>query len=384
MGGREPSIGSLEVHYVLQGDENAAETGFRSVYTVPVQWNAKLESEWLPLSVLMHYFPIFGMYHLRLKVSDTYGLSDYNWLDLGSTTGGNETDVLSLVRNLGYNEENGYSDRPKRLFLKVLPVSFEATNTCLQSYEVVTESEGGVNWTNNDLGDPIPLTSVTEDGVEEKSSVGETGSCSRPEYANTNGTGTTAAVAHVGSVVKSIAKIGLGTAKKVVRQVNNTSRGGGSSVGTEGSFPSVDAMCTLQEIASLLDEPFDPVQKSHVLILEEVWEGLFSGENFPNHHPSPRWQQAGFKSDTILEANLYSTGLLALTSISFFARNHPSHISRILREQSGYKRSKHYPFAVVACKLTIMLADVFTLRGGKFSRTKALWWDIFSSGAKGY
>ncbi len=379
---REPSHGIMEVHYVLQGDENAAETGFRSVYTVPIQWNTKLGSEWLPLSVLMQYFPIFGTYHFRLKVADTYGSSDYNWLDLGSTTGGNETDVLSLARNLGYNEESGYNGKPKRLFLNILPLSFEATDTQLQSYEVVTKTEGGMNWTDDDLGDPIPMLQVRKEGVELRRSDGEIGSCSRSEYTHSNGT--TASVANVGSVVKSIAKMGLGTAKKMVKQVNNRSMGGRSSAGTKGTFPSIDATCTLQEIASLLDEPFDPTLKPHILILEEVWVGLFPGEEFAFHHPSPQWIYAGFKNDTILEANFYSTGLLALTSVAFFAKKHPSHVSRILREQSEYKRAGHYPFAVVACKLTIMLADVFALRGGKFARTKAQWWDILSSGVNGY
>ncbi len=382
---REPSHGSVEVHYILQGNKDAAETGYRSAFIVPVQWNRKLESEWLPLSVLIQFFPFFGTYHFRLKVADTYGLSDYNWLDLGSTKEGDKTDVLSLARNLGYNEGNGCTRRPRQLFLKVLPLSFEATDTQIQSYEVSTGTEGGINWTNDDLGDPIPLlpvTSVTEEGTEERSSAGEIGSYSRSEY--THASGKTATVTNVGSVVKSIAKMGLGTAKKMVRQVNNTSRGRGPYVGTEGTFPSIDAMCALQEIASLLDEPYDPAQKSHIAILEEVWEGLFPGDKFPSHHPSPQWQYAGFKNDTILEENLYSTGLLALTSVSFFAKNHPSHVSRILREQSDYKRSDHYPFAVVACELTIMLADIFALRGGKFSKTKAVWWEILSLGVSGY
>ncbi len=384
MGEREPSHGVMEVYYVLQGDESAAETGFRSVYTVPIQWNTKLGSECLPLSVLMRYFPIFGTYHFRLKVADTYGLSDYTWLDLGNTTGGNEIDVLSLVHNLGYNADSAYSDdKPKRLFVRVLPLSFDATDTQLQSYEAVTKTEGGMNWADDDLGDPIPMLQVTKEGVDLRCGGGDISSFSGNEHTRSNIT--TASVTNVGSVVKSIAKMGLGKAKKVVKQVNNSSMVGRSSpAGIEGTFPSVDATCALQELASLLDESFESTLKPHIMILEEVWVGLFPGEEFPFHHPSPRWLYAGFKSDIILESNLHTTGLLTLTSVAFFAKKHPSHVSRILKEQSEHKQAGHYPFAVVACKLTLMLADVFALRGGKFARTKAQWWDILSSGVDGY
>eukprot|EP00611_Tribonema_gayanum_P025866 TRINITY_DN6007_c0_g1_i1.p1 TRINITY_DN6007_c0_g1~~TRINITY_DN6007_c0_g1_i1.p1 ORF type:complete len:519 (+),score=212.05 TRINITY_DN6007_c0_g1_i1:29-1585(+) len=102
------------LHYVLQGEYDAPETGVES--------SLELQQEQdLTLAQLKDLFPYCGTFHFRLKVADNVGTAPHVWLDL--TQEGD--DIVELARNLG-GIERAPRGSHEVVHVKVLPLSFDA------------------------------------------------------------------------------------------------------------------------------------------------------------------------------------------------------------------------------------------------------------------
>ncbi|CBN76535.1 conserved unknown protein [Ectocarpus siliculosus] len=138
--------------------------------------------------------------------------------------------------------------------------------------------------------------------------------------------------------------------------------------------PSEEAMENLHELANFLGTPFSATSREHVNDLGKVWMCLFPDDEFEGAE-SPRWQEAGFQESNV-SLDFRGTGVLALKSMVFFCQEYDRKALSLCRAQSA-GGSSHYPWAVVANNLTLMLADVLEMRANQFASSRKGYWGVF-------
>eukprot|EP00752_Nemacystus_decipiens_P001315 g1305.t1 len=139
-------------------------------------------------------------------------------------------------------------------------------------------------------------------------------------------------------------------------------------------IPSEEALENLHELANYLGTSFSASNREHLKDLGKVWACLFPDDEFEGAE-SPRWQEAGFQEENV-SGDFRGTGVLALKAMVFFCHNYERKALALCRAQSA-GTSSHYPWAVVANNLTLMLADVLELRADQFAESRKGYWGVF-------
>jgi len=144
--------------------------------------------------------------------------------------------------------------------------------------------------------------------------------------------------------------------------------------------PSAMSDQTEEVLASLCDDisvAFKTASKEHVDLLRKLWKALFVDSEESFSLASPQWREAGFQKDGPA-ADLKSSGVLALKCLVHMAATHPTRTQEMLaRNKANVKQN--YPFAVVAVNVTLLLAELFYLRGNNYLSASTNYWGMFES-----
>eukprot|EP00903_Cladosiphon_okamuranus_P007209 g6998.t1 len=139
-------------------------------------------------------------------------------------------------------------------------------------------------------------------------------------------------------------------------------------------IPSEEALENLHELATYLGTSFSTSNREHLSDLGKVWACLFPDDEFEGPESS-RWQEAGFQEDNV-SVDFRGTGVLTLKAMVFFCQTYERKALALCRAQAA-GTSSHYPWAVVANNLTLMLADVLELRANQFAESRKGYWGVF-------
>jgi hypothetical protein len=140
------------LHYELQGDAYAPETGVESCIDLP-------GAQSISLAQLQELFPYYGTYHFRLRIADAAGVTPHVWLDVTRSS----DDIVALARNLGGLSREGPSG--EALHVRALPLSFDAP----AGADVLPDGEEAYDW-----GSASPSSSSTTAAVKAAAAVAPT------------------------------------------------------------------------------------------------------------------------------------------------------------------------------------------------------------------
>jgi hypothetical protein len=123
------------------------------------------------------------------------------------------------------------------------------------------------------------------------------------------------------------------------------------------------AVTNLAALNESLETRFNEENPDHVNMLQNLWTIQIPDHSF--QRISPLWKDAGWQSPNPI-ADVKSSGMLAIQSMIFFG-NKFSEINkdRILKNKANIKTN--YPFAIVGVNLTLLLAELFSLRDNRYS-----------------
>jgi hypothetical protein len=138
------SAAKMLLHYELQGDAYAPETGVESCIDLP-------GAQSISLTQLQELFPYYGTYHFRLRIADAAGVTPHVWLDVTRSS----DDIVELARNLGGLSREGPSG--EALHVRALPLSFDAP----AGADVLPDGEEAYDW-----GSASPSSSNTTAAIK--------------------------------------------------------------------------------------------------------------------------------------------------------------------------------------------------------------------------
>ncbi|CAM9820471.1 unnamed protein product [Scytosiphon promiscuus] len=425
------------VCYVIQGDEDSPETGVQSSFRAERPSAPRA----LTLFRLRELFPFEGSFHFRLRIPDDSGLADFCWVDLtndgddilelaenlGGLEGGRNGDqrqqrihlkVLPLefgtpveedvpIGVFSVGEGVGMAHGSPRVAVDPTEVrgldgamrdsqrlpsiasntsrffSSGGQRSLLRSHEEVSnrrprppsptpqddELAGGVSGLDLGGGQSFDVGGSDDDSDAPYRGARAPGDDEDEDDADWKASVVNQASQGVKDLQKKTSQVaktmGFG-AKKMWNAIN---KGVGGAV-----IPSDEALENLHELANFLATPFSPTNPEHIKDLGKVWGCLFPDDEFEGVE-SPRWQEAGFQEDNVA-IDFRGTGVLALKSMVFFCQNYEHKALALCRAQSRGTPS-HYPWAVVANNLTLMLAEVLELRADQYAGSRKGYWGVF-------
>lgn len=141
----------------------------------------------------------------------------------------------------------------------------------------------------------------------------------------------------------------------------------------QDSHISKKAQANLATLSQLFSTPYQDQNPQHGYIISKLWETTFPNELPPATSSgneliasSPLWKTAGWQKDHPSH-DLKISGLLALNALAYFGEVYRE-ISQemILANRSNTKQN--YPYAIVGVNLTLLLADLFSLRDNEYVR----------------
>ena len=134
------------------------------------------------------------------------------------------------------------------------------------------------------------------------------------------------------------------------------------------TFLSITPLTDISEanLASLCDDletSFDQNNSEHLQLLFDLWQVLFPsrGEQFQAH--SPVWKEAGWQTESPT-SELKSSGILGIKCMIYFGNKFPAQSQERLKNNAANIKT-NYPYAIVAVNLTLLLADLLSLRDNK-------------------
>jgi hypothetical protein len=89
------------------------------------------------------------------------------------------------------------------------------------------------------------------------------------------------------------------------------------------------------------------------------------------------WKRGGFVNENPV-TDLAKTGILGLRALVYFSERY-THKATAMMEAQRPCTANHYPFAIVGVNLTLMLADVLSLKERKYEGRVASFWMIFEN-----
>ena len=159
-----------------------------------------------------------------------------------------------------------------------------------------------------------------------------------------------------------------------------------SGINTITTLPNTAMSDQTEEVLAALGEDvsvtFKSANKEHVDLLRKLWKALFVDCKESFSLTAAQWREAGFQKDGPA-ADLKSSGVLAIKSVVHMAAVYPAQTQEMLARNKSNVKS-NYPFAAVAVNVTLLLAEVFHLRGSKYLSTSASYWGMFESEASFY
>ena len=105
----------------------------------------------------------------------------------------------------------------------------------------------------------------------------------------------------------------------------------------------------------------------------DLWSALAPQEPFARS--GAQWKRVGFSREDPT-VDFEATGTLTMRALLYFAGKYPAKVTAILREQAP-RTNNHYPVAIVANNVTLMVAEVLRLREYGFFGLRMPSWGMF-------
>lgn len=116
----------------------------------------------------------------------------------------------------------------------------------------------------------------------------------------------------------------------------------------------------LKQLWKLKETNFDEKDPEHLAMLRELWYNVFPEEKLlvgADGRRSGQWEKLGFQCDDPI-SDFRAMGLLSLTNMLYFTRNHVNLVRLIL------KKKANYPLYVSGIHVTLMMLDMLNLKKG--------------------
>jgi hypothetical protein len=201
-------------------------------------------------------------------------------------------------------------------------------------------------------------------------------------------------------VARDLTKKGLKVGKQVGKQVNKLWKlvgeglagggggGGGGGEGRGGEYPSSPQGPSAGAIRYLRKWEEALVTPPDTELFSMLGAALFaSGEGGQGGRVD--WRKAGCEGEEPMR-DFRGTGSMAVQFLIYFARSYPRKVQQILRRQEEEEEEEEeeegggaYPLVGVANSLTLMLADIFKLREGRYVHVQNVFWPLFEGGGFG-
>ncbi len=134
----------------------------------------------------------------------------------------------------------------------------------------------------------------------------------------------------------------------------------------------------LSQLSDELDTPFEPENPQHVALLSELWTQQVistSPDAGTFQKSSPLWKNAGWQTPDP-SADLKSSGILALHCMIYLGNKYTVLSNdRLLRNKVNSK--SNYPYAIVGVNLTLLLADLLSLKDQRYLSEQRSFWMLF-------
>jgi hypothetical protein len=305
----------MQVNCEIRGD--LPDFGSRCSFFAPVP---------VTLEKIKALFPYEGVFHFRVKVAgNKVGLPDLEhvWVDL--------VDSTREVKNDGTTIE-----------LRALPVNITAPDINENYGEYLTDINNEIP-KERQISHSITLNK-NDDQDNSNNSIGKV-------FSNIKQSVTSAPI-NMNSVKAGASSI-WNAVKATATHLQQQAAGGAGL--------SSQAADNLSDLSGKLSSSYSDSNPQHVSLLERLFELMFSGQEYAR--VSDVWKQAGWqKSDPILD--LKTSGVLALHAMICLAETYPDRTQRMLLSNRQNTKG-NYPFAIVGINLTLMLAELFSLKDHK-------------------
>lgn len=143
------------------------------------------------------------------------------------------------------------------------------------------------------------------------------------------------------------------------------------------------AYTNLTTLSQLMSSTYQDKNPQHGYIVMKLWETTFPDESPPSSNgsnliaESPLWKIAGWQKEHPSH-DLKISGLLALNALTYFGEVYKE-ISQRLIEENKSNTKNNYPYAIVGVNLTLLLADLFSIKDNEFLSKQAAYWAIFDT-----
>ena len=364
------------------GPTDAPETGVSSSFEL-LRGAASFQKDDVPtVHALREAFPYQGRFHFRAKIPapPPHQQQEHCWLDLSDNDA-----PLPVWAEHGAQQ---------CVYVRALPLVLPPPGE--------DEEEGELDYSGPDLDEDIAKavasassSSMYDNDEEEREYHRRRNSSNGSQH----GASWSQQLKEVGETVltsdvaRDLTKKGLKVGKQVGKQVNKlwkmvgeglaggpTSGGSGEDYPSSPLPPSPSAIRYLRRWEEALVTPPDTE------LLHALWDALFPHATASFAARSPQWRAAGFQGeDPVGGGDLRGTGSVCVHFLVYFARTYPNKAQAILRAQEEAEAGdpSSYPLAGVANNLTLMLADLFKLREGRYVHSHTVFWPLFEGGGFG-
>jgi len=402
------------VTYEIIGPADAPETGVTSSFELlgyNTSSSSSTSTDVPTIQALREAFPYLGKFHFRAKIPLPPS-SEHAWLDLA------EDDAPLPV----WVEKNAQ----QCVEIRALPLLFpKAPGEGGREDEEEEGGEGGeLDFSGPDLDQDIVEASTgggggdeREEGYEARASSSrhrqqEEGhrrhSSSSSSYPSSSSSSWSRQLKDVGEsvltsdVARDLTKKGLKVGKQVGKQVNKLWKlvgeglaggggggGGGGGEGGGGEYPSSPQGPSAGAIRYLRKWEEALVTPPSTELRSTLWAALFPQGEGGREEGRVDWRRAGCEGEEPMRG-FRGTGSMTVQFLIYFARTYPRKVRQILRRQEEEEEEGGregggcaYPLVGVANSLTLMLADIFKLRDGRYVHVQNVFWGLFEGGGWG-
>mmetsp|Transcript_31540 Transcript_31540/g.100089 ORF Transcript_31540/g.100089 Transcript_31540/m.100089 type:complete len:474 (-) Transcript_31540:54-1475(-) len=369
----------MNVIFEIIGDPDAPETGVQSNFEVPPTDMGEV----VTVGELRQWFPYVGHYHFRAK---TPWAGSHIWMDL--------TEDTSPVP-VWDGEEGGYSTA----VIRVLPLDYGD-----DAYGASMGGEDAEVYTMEmvDFSTPAPSgragvemlrrpSSSEDDGLvgddvmgaikrQSATAMAEATRAAEQLREQANAALNSEAAQDIRRKTAQGAKAGMSMLKMAWKAAKKGVEDLQTQVSTGGGRPRPPSPMECAALATLAHDfqhgagDADKAAARANPMLLDLWSLLVAGEPF--RVEGQAWKKLGFVNPRPME-DLKASGVLGLRTMLHFAAVYPAKIQLILKEQAP-RTDRHYPLAIVANNITLMVAEVLRLRFAGFADLEICGWGIFN------
>ena len=392
------------VTYEIIGPADAPETGVTSSFELLGYNTSSNTSPEIPtVQVLREAFPYLGKFHFRAKIPlPSSSPSQHAWLDLAD-------DDAPLPVWVERNARQCVEIRALPLLLPKAPgedeeeeggeLDFSGPDLDQDIVEASTYGEEGVGWEEGDGYEARARPRQTEQRGRHSSFLSSSSHLSSSWSRQLKDVGESVLTS---DVARDLTKTGLKVGKQVGKHVNKLWRlvgeglaaggggGGGGAEGGDGEYPSSPQGPSAGAVRYLRKWEEALVTPPDAELLSTLGTALFPpGEGGREGGQGGRinWRRAGCEGEEPMR-DLRGTGSMCVKCLIYVARTYPRKIQQILgrqedEEEEGREGGHGYPLMGVANSLTLMLADIFKLRDGRYVHVQNVFWPLFEGGGFG-